>query len=83
MLGHVTASGARVTLPGLHAIPFRDRAGDRDRARPQEPPDVHLPTAAVDWPPSLLERSGGEFAVAREMARARREGYQLSVVLFD
>jgi diguanylate cyclase (GGDEF)-like protein len=37
----------------------------------------------VDWPPSLLERQGGEFAVARELARARREGHQLSVILFD
>jgi diguanylate cyclase (GGDEF)-like protein len=56
---------------------FRDRAADRrsDGGR-QEP-------ALIDFPPSLLERSGGEFAVARELARARREGRQLSVVLFD
>lgn len=37
----------------------------------------------LDWPPALLERVGGEFAVARELARARREGKELSVVLFE
>lgn len=81
MLGHVTTDGTRVVVPGMQqVISFRDRAGDRDRARSE---DASIRPAVVDWPPSLLERSGGEFAVAREMARARREGYQLSVVLFD
>ena len=45
------------------------------------PPEV--PPARIDWPPAILERTGGEFAVARDVARARREGRQLSVVLFD
>ena len=40
-------------------------------------------TRAVDWPPALLERVGGEFAVARELARARREGKEMSVILFE
>jgi diguanylate cyclase (GGDEF)-like protein len=38
---------------------------------------------ASDWPSGLLERVGGEFAVARELARARRDGVDLSVVLFE
>jgi diguanylate cyclase (GGDEF)-like protein len=42
-----------------------------------------VPPARIDWPSAILERTGGEFAVARELARARREGRQLSVVLFD
>jgi diguanylate cyclase (GGDEF)-like protein len=33
--------------------------------------------------PTLLERPRGEFEVARELARARREQRQMSVVLFD
>lgn len=37
----------------------------------------------LDWPPALLERVGGEFAVARELARARRDGKELSVILFE
>jgi diguanylate cyclase (GGDEF)-like protein len=82
MLAHVNVSGARVVLPGM-AISFRDRISDRDREVARLSTDANAQPAAVDWPPSLLERSGGEFAVAREMARARREGYQFSVVLFD
>jgi hypothetical protein len=31
----------------------------------------------------LLERVGGEFALARELTRARREGLDLSVALFE
>jgi diguanylate cyclase (GGDEF)-like protein len=81
-LGHVTFDGSRVMLPALPAAGFRDRASDRD---PSGNPVVEdrIRVDAVDWPPSLLERQGGEFAVARELARARREGHQLSVILFD
>jgi diguanylate cyclase (GGDEF)-like protein len=79
-LGHVAFDGSRVMLPTLPA--FRDRASDRDRSgAPAGDPRVRI--TSVDWPPSLLERQGGEFAVARELARARREGHQLSVILFD
>jgi GGDEF domain-containing protein len=39
--------------------------------------------AALDWPPTLLERQRGEFEVAKELARMRREQRRLSVVLFD
>ena len=42
-----------------------------------------IAASPLDWPPALLERVGGEFAVARELARARREGKELSVVLFE
>jgi diguanylate cyclase (GGDEF)-like protein len=83
MLGHVTITNARVALPGIQAVPFRDRVSDRDRFGSDAAAELNLQAQSVEWPPSLLERSGGEFAVAREMARARREGYQLSVVLFD
>jgi diguanylate cyclase (GGDEF)-like protein len=37
----------------------------------------------LDWEPTLLERQRGEFEVARELARTRREQRQMSVVLFD
>ncbi len=80
-LGQVTFDGARIALPAVTPAPFRDRASDRDDADERRE-DTVLPHV-VDWPPSMLERSGGEFAVARELARARREGHQLSVVLFD
>ena len=41
------------------------------------------PAVSSAWQPALLERSGGEFAVARELSRAKREGRQLSIVLFS
>ena len=62
-----------------------------DRRRPivgeleiiEERPVTTIATRTVDWPPALLERVGGEFAVARELARARREGKEMSVILFE
>jgi len=39
--------------------------------------------ADVAWAPALLERQRGEFEVARELARARREPRELSIVLFE
>jgi diguanylate cyclase (GGDEF)-like protein len=80
-LGHVTFDGSRIVLPGVASAPFRDRASDREEGGHGE--DARTLPHVVDWPPSMLERSGGEFAVARELARARREGHKLSVVLFD
>lgn len=59
---------------------FRDRAVDRRTENVAAP---IAPPGRIDWPAAILERTGGEFAVARELARARREGRQLSVVLFD
>jgi diguanylate cyclase (GGDEF)-like protein len=49
----------------------------------EEVPVEPSQTAAVRWPLAILDRTNGEFAVARELARARRERRQLSVVLFD
>ena len=49
--------------------------------------DVPAPPLPIDddpeWQPTLIDRQRGEFEVARELARARREQRQLSVVLFD
>ena len=74
------ASATPIASESGSRSPFQDRAVDR-RAQTVPPPEV--PPARIDWPPAILERTGGEFAVARELARARREGRQLSVVLFD
>ncbi len=82
-LGHVSFDVANVVLPAAPAPGFRDRATDRASAGARTADESQVRAPAVDWPPSLLERRGGEFAVARELARARREGHQLSVILFD
>ena len=66
----------------LPATGFRDRAGDHELPAPTALEATRWMND-IDWPPSLLERQGGEFAVARERARARREGLHLSVILFD
>jgi diguanylate cyclase (GGDEF)-like protein len=52
----------------------RTEGSDRNAIRRRPSPD------AV---PTLLERQRGEFEVARELARSRREQQQMSVVLFD
>jgi diguanylate cyclase (GGDEF)-like protein len=76
----LAAPGRSAFNPALAEPPMlRERADDR---RPDEQGKRRGPVI-IDWPPALLERPGGEFAVAREIARARREGRQLSVVLFD
>jgi diguanylate cyclase (GGDEF)-like protein len=81
-LGHVTFDGSRVMLPSI-PVGFRDRATDREAQGAPAADTARIRITSVDYPPSLLERRGGEFAVARELARARREGHQLSVILFD
>jgi diguanylate cyclase (GGDEF)-like protein len=63
-------------------------AGIADAVEPKSvaPPAAEPPKQGPDpleWQPALLERQRGEFEVARELARARREQRQLSVVLFD
>jgi diguanylate cyclase (GGDEF)-like protein len=73
----VDAADEGAAAESLAMRPFRDRIGD---GRPR---DDRAAPPTVDWPPALLDRTGGEFAVARELARARREQRQLSVVLFD
>jgi diguanylate cyclase (GGDEF)-like protein len=37
----------------------------------------------VDWRTAILDRTSGEFAVRRELARARREQRPVSIVMFD
>jgi diguanylate cyclase (GGDEF)-like protein len=74
------ATSAAAALGGGSSSPFHNRAVDR---RAPDVPGTTVPPARIDWPSAILERTGGEFAVAREIARARREGRQLSVVLFD
>lgn len=39
--------------------------------------------APLNWPTAVLDRTNGQFAGARELARTRREQRELSVVLFD
>jgi diguanylate cyclase (GGDEF)-like protein len=56
---------------------FMARRGAADIAR------VARTETPASWAPALLERSGGEFAVARELSRAKREGRQVSIVLFS
>jgi diguanylate cyclase (GGDEF)-like protein len=56
--------------------------------RPAAPPPPAAPeapseAAGPEWPAPLLDRLNGEFAAARELARARREQRQISVVLFN
>jgi diguanylate cyclase (GGDEF)-like protein len=63
--------------------------GEIHAALPDPPPqsaadsNVDELASAGEWQPTLLERKRGEFEVARELARTRREQRQLSVVLFD
>jgi diguanylate cyclase (GGDEF)-like protein len=76
------------TLSALGKDAFAPAASATPANRPVERREQPVPApiaapARIEWPPAILERKGGEFAVARELARARREGRQLSVVLFD
>lgn len=78
-LASLTALGRDAFAPAPSAV-ATPRSVDR---REDTGPAPIVPPARIEWPPAILERKGGEFAVARELARARREGRQLSVVLFD
>jgi diguanylate cyclase (GGDEF)-like protein len=81
-LGRISFEERPGVPPPLPAPGFRDRASDHAGAVPAALASSRW-INEIDWPPSLLERQGGEFAVARERARARREGLHLSVILFD
>ena len=74
----------------------RRTASDTPAERPSENLRPHPPAVqpamprterrrmpSPEAPPTLLERQRGEFEVARELARSRREQRQMSVVLFD
>lgn len=41
------------------------------------------PPPVVHWPTAILDRTSGEFAVRRELARARREQRPVSIVMFE
>ena len=75
------APDAAASTAGDHPDPALEIA---DAGYPSEAP---APPQAIDddpeWQPTLIDRQRGEFEVARELARARREQRQLSVVLFD
>ena len=60
-----------------------DRRSDDRRAVSAGASSGAAGSVLAAWPAALLERSGGEFAVARELSRAKREGRQLSIVLFS
>ena len=62
-----------------------DIASDDTEARDAHAAAVPPPPNHDDpeWQPALIDRKRGEFELARELARARREQRQLSVVLFD
>jgi CheY-like chemotaxis protein len=90
-----TESDARV-FPSETAPATRERVDPRPaeaivsppaaRSAPAPPPpapDAAADAAAPEWPAPLLDRLNGEFAAARELARARREQRQVSVVLFN
>ena len=78
-LATLSALGRDAFAPAVPAASTNRFADHRE----QTVPAPIVPPARIEWPPAILERKGGEFAVARELARARREGRQLSVVLFD
>ena len=68
----MSSDPATAVAPALHTAP---PAVERSA--------VTLMNRPSDWPAGLLERAGGEFAVARALTRARREGVDLSVALFE
>jgi diguanylate cyclase (GGDEF)-like protein len=73
-------------LEAVAASPHeREEAVDPSPSRPfVQRANVAAPDerAAGAHPTALLDRSGGEFAVARERSRARREGRALSIAFF-
>jgi diguanylate cyclase (GGDEF)-like protein len=67
------------------ATPVVPEAGDQLLRGPEPAgslPDDAAESPSLDSHTALLDRRGGYFAIARELARARREQRQLSVVLF-
>src|SRR6185503_19585154 len=70
-IGATSSDQANAVAPAMHTAPAAER------------PAAALMKRPPDWPAGLLERVGGEFALARELTRARREGVDLSVALFE
>ncbi len=86
-LEEVAASAADRLARDLIESPNRrqrrtDQVG-REQSRDRRTMSIASLGQASDKPPTLLERQRGEFEVARELARSRREQRQMSVILFD
>jgi diguanylate cyclase (GGDEF)-like protein len=96
-LGHSPAIGAgtRAATPAETALPAARHEEARTEAPVAAAPSAPPHVSTVDsrerraddapplvWPTALLDRNSGHFAVARELARARREERPLSLVLF-
>ena len=81
-----TDAGAEPDIDHAHAAPQSWAAvGEAPAAAPPAPfPRVERAREPAPEPPTpLLDRLNGEFAAARELARARREERSVSVVLFS
>jgi diguanylate cyclase (GGDEF)-like protein len=79
-----TAMQAPPNVVAPHEAPSDRRAPSYNAGdTPDAEPSARAQTDAHDGAPTLLERARGEFEVARELSRARREQRQMSVVLFD
>jgi hypothetical protein len=81
---HAGAVPAQPPIPPLHTPPPSETPEREAEARqPANAPKQMAPGPASEEPGPLLDRLNGEFAGARELARARREQRQVSVVLFS
>ena len=83
-----TATQSREHLEPSPSGTIRRAAASVPVSPPTPPPPAPAPEPQTDasgpeWPAPLLDRLNGEFAAARELARARREQRQVSVVLFN
>lgn len=82
----LTLSGAQLAaLEGLGrgALVRPADTGARGFEATASPPDNEVTSPASDSSTAVMDRLGGSFAIRRELARARREQRQLSIVLFD
>ena len=68
------------------ATPVRPEVADRPLRAPEaavSDADESAESPSLGSPIALLDRRGGDLAIARELIRMRREQRQLSVILFD
>jgi CheY-like chemotaxis protein len=79
---HEPARGASAPGPAQN-LPHRSSVGAAPRIAPIDPAAQPAESAATEPSVLLLDRLNGEFAAARELARARREERQVSVILFN
>jgi diguanylate cyclase (GGDEF)-like protein len=79
-----TAMQAPPNVAAPDDVPSDRRAASHNAGdTPDAESSARAQTDVHDGVPTLLERARGEFEVARELSRARREQRQMSVVLFD